>query len=106
MKRFSKIGVLLSIFSLVVLSSSQVRVAAADAGFPLTKDSASCEAAPSTARDGEHNAAVAAIRARLAATPTEKDIIPLNGSGYNYNSDTHVSNELLLLDAELQRQKR
>ncbi len=106
MQRFPRLSLAIAVAALLVLSSSGLRVAVADsAAGPLAVEGAgkSCEAGPSTARDGAAQARVADLQARLQAAEVDADTIPLNGSGYNYTSDVRVSNELLFMDAELQR---
>ena len=110
MDRFLKLSCILSVFALIALAGAGVGVAIAEPGDPgpaqlrLTQHPGSCQAAPSSARDGAHADALADVRARLGATQPEEDVIPLNGAGFNYRSDARVSNELLFMDAELQRQ--
>ena len=102
-----KSTLLLAVAGLLGFSSAGLQVAAAEsaAAGPLAVegDAKSCEAGPSTARDGAAQARVADLQTRLQAAEVDADTIPLNGSGYNYTSDVRVSNELLFMDAELQR---
>ncbi len=105
--RLPKLSLVIAVAGLLLLSNSGLQLAAAEpAAGPLAPQAAgtTCEAGPSTARDGAAQARVADLQARLQAAEVDPDTIPLNGSGYNYTSDVRVSNELLFMDAELQRQ--
>ena len=106
MQRFPKLSLAIAVAGLLALSSSGLQVAVAEpAAGPLAPESAgtTCEAGLNTARDAAAQARLADLQTRLQAAEVDPDTIPLNGSGYNYTSDVRVSNELLFMDAELQR---
>ncbi len=105
--RVSMLTTALAICALLLLSTAHIQVAAADSEGILSElTGPSCQAKPNTHRDGVTGASLADIGGRLAATPVEEDVIPLNNQGYNYPSMQRPSNEILFMDADLQRQRR
>ena len=96
----------LAICALLLFSTAHIEVASAESDGILSElTGPSCQAKPNTHRDGVTGASLADIGALLAAAPVEEDVIPLNNQGYNYPSMQRPSNEILFMDAELQRQQ-
>ena len=96
------LSVFVSALALLLLSSAGVEIAeAGDPAIPHLESGPSCSVDEATQNAGTA-ARLAEIQARLALSEPEDDVIPLNGSGYNYPSGGDVSGQLLRLDAELQ----